>query len=86
MRFAGAFSANEIDFETLLMLEPSDLVDMGIKQTGPQKKLLKAIDELKDSIERGSGRSGGRGSSAPKFNPNAPEYVNILHLKVFTLE
>ena len=81
MRFAGAFSANEIDFETLLMLEPSDLVDMGIKQTGPQKKLLKAIDELKDSIARSGG--GGRGGSAPKFNPNAPVYVTVLHCKVF---
>ncbi|GAB6027063.1 Ankyrin repeat and SAM domain-containing protein 3 [Chamberlinius hualienensis] len=45
------FEEQEIDFELFLTLNESDLVDLGIKNLGPRKKLLKLIQSLLSSGE-----------------------------------
>ncbi|MCH9671756.1 MAG: protein kinase [Gammaproteobacteria bacterium] len=44
-RYAAVFEAAEVDEETIVELEESDLIDLGIP-VGPRKKLLRAMPEL----------------------------------------
>ena len=44
--YAEVFVANEIDFQSLVLLTETDLIRMGIQALGPRKTLLRGIAEL----------------------------------------
>mmetsp|Transcript_23593 Transcript_23593/g.70567 ORF Transcript_23593/g.70567 Transcript_23593/m.70567 type:complete len:1201 (+) Transcript_23593:224-3826(+) len=70
-QYAEIFSANEIDFDTLLELEAHDLAAMGITKVGPQKKLVKAIAKLRQG---GGKEKSAVGVGVPGTNPHSPEF------------
>jgi hypothetical protein len=67
-RYAEIFSDNEIDYDTLVMLEATDLATMGITKLGPQKKLLRGIEQLKN------GKPKPKPKAAANFDPRTPEF------------
>src|SRR6185436_20882541 len=64
-QYAEIFAGNDVDFETLHLLEESDLEKLGLS-LGHRKKVLKAIKGLRNAS-----------ASAP---PQSPEFYTPKHL------
>merc|ERR1711966_109773 len=48
-KYTRIFMRQEVDFDTLVELSSEDLRDMGITALGPRKKLVAAINAMKNS-------------------------------------
>ena len=69
-RFASAFAAAEVDFDTLPHLTQDDLAEMGISAIGPRRKLLTAIVAL-----RAPGRETG---APPALDDQSRRHLTVL--------
>src|SRR5436309_3560191 len=64
-QYAEIFVENDVDFETLYLLEESDLEKLGLS-LGHRKKVLKAIDGLRNA--------------SANAQPQSPEFYTPKHL------
>ena len=72
-QYAGAFAENFVDFETLPQLTTEDLEDLGVKAIGHRRKLLSAIESLRNDTADNTSAAESKLASPPSAIPTDAE-------------